>query len=572
MADEITESNTNILREQKLTTNALASVIVEVRKQNSNERNSLNKLQSVKDVIGNLTDREIQANEEKLAQEQAIADAESKREETRANRQAMVDRTFFDTFEEIGKGFGKLSQSLAPVKDAVTSDLQKLLGPISLGLSAIPGFETVMAVIKLILSKSLGFIGKNTKNAYELAKKQAIEDKKFRRQQAAKARREGRAAAGVEGEGGADFDGPFAGILKILKGAAVAILIPIVAIASFVSTVWLETAKGITTLTKLLKTKFIQTFPNAIKSLGGFFKSIGAFFTSKLPKTVGAVSKTAGFIGGKISGFFNVIRNAFGRIMKFLSPGIKAVSNFIRGSRILSGVSIVFKMLGRIFYPIQLLISTIKGLFQGVKDAKAQEGGIVSKIFAGAVGFFKGFFSFLVGGLLDAIKGAFSFILDKIGLDSAADFLRSFNFTDLIGKAFDGIKNAIFKVVDFIKNFVPALFAGFSAAAKNLFTSPVSSFKEAFNARFNQGGGADAATGGADTSTDITNTAGDTGTTIGEGTAANETERSGISRRDRDSRGNLINTVVNNSNVNNSNNFTPENTSTSDQAYSAAGD
>ena len=77
MADEITESNTNILREQKLTTNALASVIVEVRKQNNNERNSLNKLQSVKDVIGNLTDREIQANEEKLAQEQAIADAES---------------------------------------------------------------------------------------------------------------------------------------------------------------------------------------------------------------------------------------------------------------------------------------------------------------------------------------------------------------------------------------------------------------------------------------------------------------------------------------------------------------
>ena len=214
MADEITESNTNILREQKLTTNALASVIVEVRKQNNNERNSLNKLQSVKDVIGNLTDREIQANEEKLAQEQAIADAESKREETRANRQAMVDRTFFDTFEEIGKGFGELSQSLAPVKDAVTNDLQKLLGPISLGLSAIPGFETVMAVIKLILSKSLGFIGKNTKNAYELAKKQAIEDKKFRRQQAAKARREGRAAAGVEGEGGADFDGPFAGILK----------------------------------------------------------------------------------------------------------------------------------------------------------------------------------------------------------------------------------------------------------------------------------------------------------------------------------------------------------------------
>ena len=40
MADEITESNTNIHREQKLTTNALASVIVEVRKQNSNERNS----------------------------------------------------------------------------------------------------------------------------------------------------------------------------------------------------------------------------------------------------------------------------------------------------------------------------------------------------------------------------------------------------------------------------------------------------------------------------------------------------------------------------------------------------
>ena len=43
MAEELPPINNEILREQKLTTNALASVIVEVRKQGTNERNSLNK-------------------------------------------------------------------------------------------------------------------------------------------------------------------------------------------------------------------------------------------------------------------------------------------------------------------------------------------------------------------------------------------------------------------------------------------------------------------------------------------------------------------------------------------------
>ena len=62
MAEELPPINQDILKEQKETTNALASVIVEMRKQGGNERNSLNKLQSVKDVISNLTNKEIEAS------------------------------------------------------------------------------------------------------------------------------------------------------------------------------------------------------------------------------------------------------------------------------------------------------------------------------------------------------------------------------------------------------------------------------------------------------------------------------------------------------------------------------
>ena len=175
---------------------------------------------------------------------------------------------------------------------------------------------------------------------------------------------------------------------------------------------------------------------------------------------------------------FSTLSGFFGRIMKPLNA-------FIKGSRMLTGVSTVFKMLGRIFYPITLLFGAFKGIRTAIDDVGAQEGGIFSKIVAGIIGFAKGFFGFVVGGLLDAIKGAFAFILDKIGLTSAADILKSFNFTELIGKAFDGIKNAIFRVVEFVKNFVPALFAGISAAVKNLFTSPVESFKEAFKLHLN---------------------------------------------------------------------------------------
>ena len=562
MVDEI---NKEILEEEKKQTGVLKDVTAETAKVNEGTEKVGQNIKKLENQTAKASKNQIEGSKESQSQGKSIAVAEAKREKKKASLKAKEDATMFDLLEELGKGFQGVAKGLAPVGDALKEDFNKLLGPISLGLEAIPGFSTLQAIGNGILKGSFAFAKKNAKKAYERAKKERADDLKRIKQQEARARRGKKDVKGKE-PAGIEAGGLFGPLIRMLKGIAAFLIAPFVAVSAFLTGTFGAVADDVSRLSKFIKGKF----PKSVANLTNLFKGFTSFFNTKvtgplakkLPKTTKLVTKGVQFF----QRMFRTLSGFFGSIMKPLNA-------FIKGSRMLTGVSTVFKMLGRIFYPITLLFGAFKGIRTAIDDVGAQEGGIFSKIVAGIIGFAKGFFGFVVGGLLDAIKGAFAFILDKIGLTSAADFLKSFNFTELIGKAFDGIKNAILGIVNFITNFVPAIFAGLAAAGSNLFSSPFESFKEAFSARLNQGGGgADAGGEGDSAAADIVNVSGDTGTAIDEGTTANEGERSGISRRDRDSRGNLINTVVNNSNVNNSNTYNPESTSTSDQAYSAAGD
>ena len=562
MADEI---NKEILEEEKKQTGVLKDVTAETAKVNEGTEKVGQNIKKLENQTAKASKNQIEGSKESQSQGKSIAVAEAKREKKKASLKAKEDATMFDLLEELGKGFQGVAKGLAPVGDALKEDFNKLLGPISLGLEAIPGFSTLQAIGNGILKGSFAFAKKNAKKAYERAKKERADDLKRIKQQEARARRGKKDVKGKE-PAGIEAGGLFGPLIRMLKGIAAFLIAPFVAVSAFLTGTFGAVADDVSRLSKFIKGKF----PKSVANLTNLFKGFTSFFNTKvtgplakkLPKTTKLVTKGVQFF----QRMFRTLSGFFGSIMKPLNA-------FIKGSRMLTGVSTVFKMLGRIFYPITLLFGAFKGIRTAIDDVGAQEGGIFSKIVAGIIGFAKGFFGFVVGGLLDAIKGAFAFILDKIGLTSAADFLKSFNFTELIGKAFDGIKNAILGIANFITNFVPAIFAGLAAAGSNLFSSPFESFKEAFSARLNQGGGgADAGGEGDSAAADIVNVSGDTGTAIDEGTTANEGERSGISRRDRDSRGNLINTVVNNSNVNNSNTYNPESTSTSDQAYSAAGD
>ena len=563
MADEINKEN---LEESKKQTGVLKDVTPALAKVNEGTEKVSQNIKKLENQTAKASKNQIEGSKESQSQGKSIAVAEAKREKKKASLKAKEDATMFDLLEELGKGFQGVAKGLAPVGDALKEDFNKLLGPISLGLEAIPGFSTLQAIGNGILKGSFAFAKKNAKKAYDRAKKERADDLKRIKQQEARARRGKKTDVKGQVEAGEPAGGLFGPLIKMLKGIAAFLIAPFVAVAAFVKGTFGAVAADVSRLGKFIKGKF----PKSIAKLTNLFKGFTSFFNTKvtgplakkLPKTTKLVTRGVQFF----QRMFSTLSGFFGRIMKPLNA-------FIKGSRMLTGVSTVFKMLGRIFYPITLLFGAFKGIRTAIDDVGAQEGGIFSKIVAGIIGFAKGFFGFVVGGLLDAIKGAFAFILDKIGLTSAADFLKSFNFTELIGKAFDGIKSAILGIANFITNFVPAIFAGLAAAGSNLFSSPFESFKEAFSARLNQGGGgADAGGEGDSAAADIVNVSGDTGTAIDEGTTANEGERSGISRRNRDSRGNLINTVVNNSNVNNSNTYNPESTSTGDQAYSAAGD
>ena len=581
MAEELPPINQDILKEQKETTNALASVIVEMRKQGGNERNSLNKLQSVKDVITNLTNKEIEASRaaEKSADDIQKSDSNNasrtseslkKIEKNDDDNSEKTSTTLEEGFANLKAGFDNVAQTFSGVTDAFQSDVQKLLGPLSLGLQALPGFETAQAITKLILQKSFGSLIKLGNDELDFQRRQAKKEDRFRRLQKSQLASEGAEKKAFFGAEVADEEAGFmTGLLKTLRVLAIGILAPFIATFAFV--------KGFTTgQLKLINKLTLGIFPkiaNGFKALGSLIARSKVFttVTSNISKIFAGFKPLANpRIAKLVSGFGQFV----GRITGFFSQASKGAQAFIKSSAALGNISRIFGFLGRIFAPIRLIIGLFAGVQSAVADFQSEEGGFAAKLFAGFMGFAKGLFQSIVGSLLDAIKGAFAFILDKFGLDKAAELLRSFQFSDLIGKAFDTVTSVIKSIVSTISNFAPALFAGFKAAFDAFsITSPgnmVTAFKEGFKARFEGGGG-----GGGDSAPaadDMAVESPDTGTTIGEGSTALKTREVDPGGSLRDSKGNLINTVVNNSTVNNSNNFNPENTSTGDQAFSAAGD
>jgi flagellar assembly factor FliW len=107
----------------------------------------------------------------------------------------------------------------------------------------------------------------------------------------------------------------------------------------------------------------------------------------------------------------------------------------------------VFK---RIFFPI----SVIMGIFDAVKGALAgfEEGGIIGGIRGALIGLFDG----IIGGAVNMITGALSWILDKLGFDKAAEALAAFDITEYFTMFIDGIGNMISGAFNWIKG----VFAG----------------------------------------------------------------------------------------------------------------
>ena len=162
MADEI---NKEILEEEKKQTGVLKDVTAETAKVNEGTEKVGQNIKKLENQTAKASKNQIEGSKESQSQGKSIAVAEAKREKKKASLKAKEDATMFDLLEELGKGFQGVAKGLAPVGDALKEDFNKLLGPISLGLEAIPGFSTLQAIGNGILKGSFAFAKKNAKKA-----------------------------------------------------------------------------------------------------------------------------------------------------------------------------------------------------------------------------------------------------------------------------------------------------------------------------------------------------------------------------------------------------------------------
>jgi hypothetical protein len=258
--------------------------------------------------------------------------------------------------------------------------------------------------------------------------------------------------------------------------------------------------------------KFIDTFLDAFPDLKKALKSVGtvifetiddvkkAFnrFIAKIPKIIDTIDelvstqlsrfgkfvsdipfRVMSFIDDMLLkipkgipnplGFFSDVKKAFGVLegsSKFVSDAVKyftSVVDKVKGffnliKSYLDDFAKIFKAVIPIFEKLALPLTVIMAVWDTVKGAIEgfEKEGIVGAI-KGAI---TGLFNSLIGGVLDLIKSAISWVAGALGFDAVEKALDSFSFQDLTKKVVDGVFNFIGSIGTWVSN----LFKNFSAS------------------------------------------------------------------------------------------------------------
>jgi hypothetical protein len=205
--------------------------------------------------------------------------------------------------------------------------------------------------------------------------------------------------------------------------------------------------------------------------LWGWIKN---FFSeeSLIGKLINQGKKAFKFIDNMFGGIFSTITKTLGRLGKvfgmmfepilaifkgggggFLDDALKGVSKFFDFFKPLAKFfPTIGKLLGKLAWPIQVIMSlwdTVQGAIDGWKKT---EGSILDKILGAVFGGLKGLLTGLFGSIFDLLKDGVSWILKFFGFDNAAAILDSFSFSQIISDICDGFFNLIRGIKDFIVN------------------------------------------------------------------------------------------------------------------------
>ena len=176
-------------------------------------------------------------------------------------------------------------------------------------------------------------------------------------------------------------------------------------------------------------------------------------------KVVGTISKVFKWIAKPFKSVQSVSRLAIGFVEGFLGP-FKAVVKF---------ASKFGTILGKIAWPLMVIMSVIDaitGFIDGWKKEEGGELGIAGQFAAGFVTAAKKVFQGLVGIPLDLLKDLLSWALKGLGFGEASKLLDKFSFTKFIGDIFDSILDILKTIMKSVKDMAAPVIEFFMGTEK----------------------------------------------------------------------------------------------------------
>ena len=241
------------------------------------------------------------------------------------------------------------------------------------------------------------------------------------------------------------------------------------------------TSAGKSMFGNTLISAFFDTIKNGFTRIGNFLGGITTFI--KDSKFVSLITDGA----TKVRTAIRTISDPFVRIGESIGKSVTRVLAMSSEGGVISKVLGFAKgfgaTLGKLFLPVTIVMSAfdlITGFIDGFKESEGDS--IVSKFIDGVGGGLSKLIGNLIGIPLDLLKDGVSWIMGKLGFDSAVEILDSFSFTDILKKLVSAPFNMLSKAVDYIISVftdptvdpIADLFAGIGSiadAAKDLLKS-----------------------------------------------------------------------------------------------------
>lgn len=217
-------------------------------------------------------------------------------------------------------------------------------------------------------------------------------------------------------------------------------------------------AEGVSSLIQMT----VDTFLTWVKGIRPFILKL---FDSKLVQSVKKITtdfkKTIGPFFKRMGDFFKLVGSRIADAVK-LVPGVAQVSEW--AARLLRVVRFIA-------WPITIGFSMWEAIKTGKEDIEALESDAtqLDKVIAGIAGGFKGILKFIVGGILDIVKGVTSWVIEFFAGEGnrVSTFLDSFSFEDIIGSMVDSVRNFVLSQIEGIRNIISAYKSdGIGAALK----------------------------------------------------------------------------------------------------------